>query len=398
MGVLAGASEVSNAYSAVAARRIEIVERWDELATLTEAWEELAANCGVAPFSSYYWVNGWRVSYGEKIEPRAIACWRDGILVGLLPLGLMRRPLSNRLSWVPVTSLQLFANDKTPFNQLLVAPAYLDVLDEMLGAAVNGVPQWTVLTLENLRWDAVTAAAVQAGVELGLPIRQRSGPQSTVVDLSHGYDAYLGRCSRNFRHAIRQARRRVEAKAHRMHVDMDGRSRLLQRALEVGSRSWKGYVGTSLAASTEGRSFLTRLHKAFGPRGEMWLLVLEIDGHDVGSLVALRRGSTAYAYVMDFDEAYALLSPGRYLIDRLLEVSGAAGAARVDMLRRTPFTARFSDETYPLVQVQLYRRTGLAYAVHLAEQRLQPLAEPAWNAIRGARPSRATVTDASTDV
>jgi hypothetical protein len=125
-----------------------------------------------------------------------------------------------------------------------------------------------------------------------------------------------------------------------------------------------------------------------GPKGMMKLLLLEIDGIEVAGIVNLQHNDTCYGLLSDFDERYAQLSPGRYLISSSMERACAEGARRFDLLRRTHFLEGFADHFTPLMRLRLFPSRNRAFLALKVETGLRPIANKMWNMVRGSKRRR----------
>jgi CelD/BcsL family acetyltransferase involved in cellulose biosynthesis len=351
---------------------VRVIESWAGMERLRDPWDELVLACGAGPFVSHRWLGAWCKAFEAGSAPRIITVWRDGLLVGAAPLGLT----SHRMRHAPLRSvrcLSALANHETPFTRWLIAPGHEDALDEMIERTADRTIGCGMCELQPLADDAMTRALREAARRARRPSTWCVTTTSVTLDLSGGWDAYLNAKSKNFRKKIRRERRALERVPHRWLRGDGGGTEILERAFDVSVGSWKGRAGTAIGSTDEQRSFYMGLWSAFAGEGAMGATLLEIDGRDAGCLISLRWNDTIYGMKIDFVEDFAAYSPGRLMVADFVERSATAGLRRLDMLRRSRFTAEFSDSGYDLGRLRLFPSWNLPALWYSLEERLRPV-------------------------
>jgi CelD/BcsL family acetyltransferase involved in cellulose biosynthesis len=310
------------------------------------------------------------------------------MLVGAAPLGIGEASLSARLRFVKVKRLQLLADEHVGFCGFLIAPGHEDVAELLLNAIADRADLWDVGILEPMAQSTTLDDVLEAASYAGLPDIVETRFQSSVIDLSGGWDRYLAQRPRQFRKSVRSTQEKMKAKNLRIMRETDNGSALLERILALSARSWKGRAGTAVGVHASANNLVRNYWAVFGPRREMSLYLLEIDGEDAASVILLRQGSTSYGYVTDFDERYRALSPGRFMVTHAIQDCCKDGITRFDMLRRTHFLESFTDDSYAIKRVRLFPSRNYAYVTIRLEAKMRPLAGGIWNALRGGRALR----------
>ena len=352
---------------------MRVLTDWADLETLRAPWDELTAASGASPFVSHRWLSLWSKAFGESFAPRIIQVWRDGQLVGAAPLGLTSHRIRHLPFGVSVRCLAALSNHETPLSQWLFAPGHEDALDKMLEATADNSIGCDMCKLEPLPDDATTGKLRERASRLGFPLTWCATASSVTVDVSNGWEAYLAARSKNFRKKIRRERRALEGAEHRWLRGRSDGSAVLERAFAVSVESWKGRAGTAIGSTDDQRAFYRALWDGLGPEGAMEVNLLEIEGKEAGSLVAIRHGDIAYGVKVDFVEDFGGYSPGRMMVADFVERCADDGLREVDMLRRSRFTEEFSEEGYVLGRLQLFPRWNLPALWYNLEERLRPI-------------------------
>jgi hypothetical protein len=140
--------------------------------------------------------------------------------------------------------------------------------------------------------------------------------------------------------------------------------------LAVSSRSWKARQGTAIASTPALERFLRGMFARPAIRGMLDASVLEVGGIPVANHLCLVEDGCGYALMVEFDEAYAHLAPGRACVVRWLRECHERGLTRVDFLRETSLTSGFADQTYPIDRLVAFGRASPIWAIRQAEERL----------------------------
>jgi CelD/BcsL family acetyltransferase involved in cellulose biosynthesis len=342
------------------APEIEVeVRDLSEVLAIRAEWEDLRQASRATPFDSLDWLESWAQNIGSGEQPCILCAWHEGVLVAALALSLRLRPLHRLLPRPRQSVVSGLGGKLRPWHAAMVRPGCEAAWHALADSALAVVPRGGRLALRD--WidppgsDPVGSLAAARGARVDL----REGPRSVWIDLSSGFEAYLAGRSRHFRKAARQFDRRMTELGGRIVTEIDIGDRALE-AFEALSRiSWKGKAGSSVAATEGGSAFLQALWRRFGSRGQMHIVLLEIAGRPVSANLLLSEAGVAYSYFVEFDEAFARLSPGLGVVLAGVEHVAKLGARRVDLLRRSEFTRHFSEHEYALDHLVVHPRPTL---------------------------------------
>lgn len=349
-----------------------VLTDWAGFDKLREPWNEMAEAAGAGLFASHDWLSIWSRVYGKDLAPRVYQVWRDGLLVAAAPCCLTGRRLRRLPFSSTVRCLSMLSNDETPNSRLPAAPGHEDALGLIL-EEIAGRGECDMCELEQLAGGAGIDILRDCASDLRFVSMWCETGSSVTVDIAGGWEAYLAARSKSSRKRIRRERRALDAVEHRWVRSSDAGSGLLDRAFDVSLKSWKGAAGTSIASTKNQKTLYEGLWERFGRDGSMEISLLEIEGMDAGSLIAIRFNDIVYGMKIDFVEDFAKYSPGRLMAADFLERSAAQGAGKVDMLRRSRFTGDFSEDGYPLGRLQLFPRRNLPALWYGLLERLRPL-------------------------
>lgn len=356
--------------------RVEVLNDMDIL-SLT-GWRDLHRAAGGGPYSSIEWIGAWHAAYGDAAaKPTFCVAWRDGRMVAALSVGVRKGPIA-RLG-PRMNTLGMLCQPRAGFHDVLVAPGHEDAVGPLLEVLLDH-GDWDLIDLHPVSASPALVAMLQAARSHGLVCRERNEITASTCDLSIGWDAYLRDRGSSFNKQMKQALSRLKRqpheviKAHRPGPDGD---RVLEQALTLSRQSWKARAGTDIGTEETTIMFLRELWQRLSERGAISVHLLMVNGKPAASNIVLDEGTTAYGWITDFDEAFNKLSPGFYLAIRTIEDAAKRGMTRFNMLRNTPFTQRFGEETETYSRVRLCRRFSIPNMLLSTEDLLRPIGKQA---------------------
>lgn len=331
----------AGATTAPAGLTLGTISSESSLAPLADEWDELVrSRPRPSPFLLHAWLVQWWRHYGDGGELAVHVAYRDGRLVGALPLCVR-----------PAYGLRVltFVGGDTALADLLVTdgegPEVAAALADRAASAgqdfadLSGLPTGSRLVAE-LGSSALTL------------IRRSEAP---VLDLSAGWDAVY-RSKLNSKTRNHHARRRRQLAAlGRVQVAVAGTAAELADALEDAFRlhalRWNGRPDGSGFASRVGRSFHRATVQALAALDVPRIVTLKVDGRPVAFHYYFALEGRMYVHRIAFDPAFGRYSPG--LVNTLDAIGAAAaeGITRVEFLGGAErYKVELADRLEPLYQ------------------------------------------------
>jgi CelD/BcsL family acetyltransferase involved in cellulose biosynthesis len=311
------------------------------LASLADQWDGLVrSRARPSPFLLNAWLVEWWRHYGAGGELAMHVAYRDGRLVGALPLCLRTKYGLRVLS---------FLGGDTALADLLVAEGEGPEVAAALARSVASAGQ-----------DFADLSGLPAGsrlvAELGasaLTLIERS--EAPVLELNAGWDAVY-RSKFTSKRRNHHARRRRQLAAHgRVDVDVARTAAELEQALEDAFRlhllRWSGRPDGSGFASPVGQSFHRATVRALAALDVPRIVTLKIGGRPVAFHYYFSLEGRMYVHRIAFDPAFGRFSPG--LINTLdaIEVAASEGVTRVEFLGGAErYKVELADHLEPLYQ------------------------------------------------
>lgn len=130
---------------------------------------------------------------------------------------------------------------------------------------------------------------------------------------------------------------------------------LLDEAIAVEMKSWKGRDGTALGIDPVRGPFFRAYARAACERGILRLAYLRIDGRAIGMQIALECDQRFWLFKIGYDEAYARCSPGSLLMLHTLKYAAERGLRAYELLGSAePWTAAWTQAEHPCLMIRTY--------------------------------------------
>lgn len=178
---------------------------------------------------------------------------------------------------------------------------------------------------------------------------------ASVLDCRGTYQDLVRGLTRNHRHALNSARRRLAALEAVRFVTARKPAELaaeFSTFLEVEASGWKGAGGTLTAVKFRGgqpaffRALAGSLH---GPEDHCEISAIYAQGQCLASAIGTRTGATYSGLKIAFNPAFGRMSPGKLLFARILErCCEDPDIQRIDLVRTVPWLSGWAPEPVPL--------------------------------------------------
>jgi CelD/BcsL family acetyltransferase involved in cellulose biosynthesis len=320
---------------------VETVSTENGFSALGAQWDALVrASPRPSPFLVHRWLHEWWRHYGEGGELAVHAAFRDGRLVGALPLCIRPKRGLSVTSFVggdPGLADLLLAEDEDPSTAVALA--------ERAAAANQDLAEFSGLPA-----DSQLVAALRPSA---LTLIERS--EAPVLDLIPDWaTVYESKFSGKQRSHHRRRRRQL-AELGRVDVDVATTPGELAEALEdafvLHDRRWQGRPDGSDFTTPVGRRFSHAAVEALAPLGIPRIVTLKIDGRAVAFHYYLAFEGRIFVHRIAFDPEYGRFSPGVINTLDAIEAAAAEGAKRVEFLGGAErYKVDLADRLEPLYQ------------------------------------------------
>jgi CelD/BcsL family acetyltransferase involved in cellulose biosynthesis len=335
-------------------------------ARLAGEWDSLVRGMPrPSPVLLHGWLRSWWRHYGEDAELAVHVAYRDGKLVGALPLCVTRRYGLRVLTFV--------GGDQSPLADLLV--------DEREGVAVSA----------GLAKRAATSDHDYADL-FGLPVNSRLGSamgpsalrmieraEAPVLALDEPWEDLYRRRLSSKKRAHHRRRRRQLAELGTVGLTIARTREELAPALEdafrLHSLRWNGRPDGSRFATPTGMQFHRDAIHALADVDVARIVTLKLDGQAIAFHYYFLLERRMYVHRIAFDPAFSRWSPGMVNTLDAIEAAAAEGVIRIEFLGGADrYKLDLADHFEPLCQafgLAQTARGSLALAARLGAIRMR---------------------------
>ncbi len=333
----------------------------DELRAAAPAWDDLweRSDC-TSPLARAGMVAHWIDHFAPNNRLRVAVVEEGGRWLAALPLmegragGMLRAGVLPCNEWPSGATL------------LWDVSAISEEVSRLMAAALDQLP-WQLVFLQaampaRASWRALHLALATAGMSCDLRTRWRVGR----LAIQHDWPAAFAGLSRKHRQRIASSLRKLSAKgdaSFEFHpriaaAEVDA---LLQRALALEDRGWKGKEGTSVRCTTGAANFLLRQARCLAAEDRLWLAFLRCGERDIAFCYGIFAKGVLHSFKIGYDDGFAAYSPGHLLQFHLLQAIHADPAVEaVDYIgEMTEYHASWRPESYPFARLAFAPRGKL---------------------------------------
>ncbi len=307
-------------------------------------------------FSTFDLLDAWFDNYAGDYggTPLVGIARRGSTMVGVAPLVVRRGCLGK----IPLTRVE-FATHDAYSGEFLVEDDHPETITTFIDS-LAGLGKFDLMCFNGIEPGTLRFVALEESANRHRLAIETTNHPNAIVDLSQGYESYCQSMSRNFRRTVkRQAQRVLDAGVAGVQLTsgIESLESTIARLFTVNEASYK-LSGEPLA--NHHRGYLGDLARNFAQRGMLHLSILSISGKDAAVVMGLVEHGCYYDVTLCYDEQFEALSPGAYLMQRVLEDLAARGAHTVVSHGAHEYKRRWSTAFVPSTRVFLFSRSASA--------------------------------------
>jgi CelD/BcsL family acetyltransferase involved in cellulose biosynthesis len=363
---------------------LEWITEQSRFAAIASEWDALAS-VERTPFLTFAWLDAWYRAFAADRGLLVTALWRDGRLVGGLPL------LTSWRRWAGA------ANGHSPAFGLLAADP--EARTQLVEAVVRNS---ATLIVPKLAEDDPTLAMLMTAARRERRWTSVESHAALIVDTGGSVEKYRAAMSAKTRSELGRLQRKAE-REHALElrplgevVDLDGQ---LARALTLEASGWKGRAGTAISCSPDTERFYWHIARAFHAAGALRISELSLDGELTAVALSIVHRTRVFTLKVGYDEHHRRLAPGLLLLRAMIERCVELGLEAYEFSGpEEEYERRFATAQRAYHLVQVARRNPLGLARHTYRQHLRsPLRAAYISARRAGMPDLRTIKRAARD-
>jgi CelD/BcsL family acetyltransferase involved in cellulose biosynthesis len=327
---------------------------------LIDEWDCLAQAVSAEPYLRPGWIRAWWQAFGKKGELLAYSIRTGGQLTAIAPVVRYH------------SSVYSAANEHSPgFDIVASDPHAAMQLAYNLYTSRPAHVSLIAVTEGNSVMRYVSAAARSAGHRV-VTRNYAHSPYLSVAGSFPDYEARLSRSlvtnlNRSFRRLARNGKTSVQ-----LADGIDNLDTLLDESFAVEASGWKGAQGSAINSHSETRNFYRAIALWAAERNMLRLFMLRVSRKPIAMYFGLEHHGICYLLKGGYDESFARYSPGKLLMQRLIEHCFATGVSRIEFLgNATPHKLCWTDNVHDRYRIETFARNvrGLAALVSVCYAR-----------------------------
>ena len=364
---------IATAHTAGNIDTVEWIRDLADLDRIEAAWRALEARVTHRSHVSTFdflatWYRHYAGGYGGA--PLIGLAWRGSELAALAPLTVRR----GKVGRIPVTRID-FAPTDSIAGEFLVEDEEPGLVGALLDSLVAEGVKFDVICLNGFDPASGQLASLQQSAKRHRLAMQMEDHAFAVVDLRQGYEAYRAGLSAHYRRNLNQKAKKIAAAGFaidgvQLRQGMDTIDAAIPRMIAINEASYK-LEGQRLADCH--RKFLAEVARRFNRRGLLSLPLLSVGGRDAAFILGVVERGCFYDITLAYDESFAKVSPGAFLMQQALQQLAAAGVHTVVSHGAHDYKKHWSSAFVPQKRVFLFAPGPRGMATRVVRFGLQPL-------------------------
>jgi len=323
------------------------------LEKLAPAWQALAKSYG--PTEQFVWATSCLSTLDASRPLRVVSLHRDEECVALAPLVLRRVRGVRRLAVVGVNELH------EPADLMATNDETLHRLTSLL------VDRREPLVVERMLAESPTVAAFEHACRGRAILVRRPAANCPYITLDPSWLEPESHLNSGRRSDLRRARRKAEqAGPVRFEILTPGSAdvdRLLDQAMAIEAKSWKGEAGTALAYDARRAEFFRHYVRQAAEAGILRICFMHIGDSPAAMQIAVEQQHGFWLLKIGYDAAFASASPGLLLMRETIRYAADAGLKSYEFLGRAEaWTTVWTSQERSTLTLRIYPLTSRGLA------------------------------------
>ena len=339
---------------------VQLIDTFDKLLLLEKEWNTvLMRSTHKFVFLTFEWITTWWKYYGQQKKLLILVVRRKGEISCIAPLMAY---VSSRFG-LRVRKIELIGSIQSNWMDFVVP--------ERSGEAVQAVIDF--LNQCNREWDVIDLRNVPLSSSI-IPVFEEYAQQRHFtlhrefylncfyLPLDEEWQTFLKGRNRKFRENLRRIDRKISKLddiRFEQHYLPEEIEKLMDRAYEIEHRSHKAKYGKTIFGGENDRQFFRELARALSEKEWLILSLLKKDGQPIAYDFSFLINDTFYGYNSAYDKRYSELSPGIFLMERILRNLFQAGVKEADLYRGgDQYKKKWTQLTKQQVRLMIFHGVG----------------------------------------
>ncbi|MFC1517572.1 GNAT family N-acetyltransferase [Candidatus Margulisiibacteriota bacterium] len=317
---------------------IKVITDEQSFAGLQNTWQNLDNKTNLSPFSEYTWNKLWWQYFKSDKKLYVMVMSENGQTLGIAPFYLNKKK-----------ALAFLGTGNSDYLDFIIQPGQeAKFLEALFIFLKNTRKQWDQIELVDIPETSVNYIFIQKL----LKSRTLSGKiLPTMIcpylKMEGSYQDLLNSRSSNFRYDLKRKLKRASKNGE---VSFEIATQLfdLTELIDLYEKRWAKKDTNATIRSKAGQGFLKAAINSWATNNILKVPLLKLGGKVIAFCIGFVKGGRFYYYIPSIDPAYHQLSPGKLLIEKIIQAFPQLQINEIDFMK--------GEERYKLEWSKTFRK------------------------------------------
>jgi CelD/BcsL family acetyltransferase involved in cellulose biosynthesis len=307
---------------------ISIISSLEELASLKPDWDILYnKQVTTTPFSGFDWTAIWW-KYNSDRKKLYVFVVRDEAqkVIGIAPFCISIKNGSK--------TMRFLGYGNSDYLDILIEPGKEETcLSLILDHLYKNASFWDMLELNDIPESSPCFKMLQGKINRNkLAGKIVTSLICPYLHWGKTYQEYLSTKSSNFRYDLKRKMKRAQKLGAISFEILDNASGI-QEFASIYEKRWEKKDTNATIRKASGQKLLEEAVQAWAEQKILKIPVLKLDGKIIAFCLGFIAQGRFYYYIPSFDPAYIQLSPGKLLVEYIIQNFQALGVQEIDFMK-----------------------------------------------------------------
>lgn len=340
---------------------VEVIDTFDKLLSLEKAWNTaLMRSSSNFIFLTFEWIRTWWEHYGQRRRLLVLVVRKEGEISCIAPL---MTSLSSRFG-LKLRKVEFIGSMRSNWLDFIVPGTPRESLRAAIDHLMKRRNDWDMIDLQNMPLSSETVPTFEEYAQQGrYTLHRELYPNCFYLTIDEEWETYLKSRNRKFRENVRRIDRKMSQYGNVQFVQLDCPEEIMgpfKSIWAMEQKSRKAQDRKTIFGEESSRRFYSDLAQVLGEKGWVILSLLKINGQHIAYDFSFLYDGTFYGYNTAYDKKYSELSPGVYLMRRVLQSLFHSEVKEVDLYRGgAHFKKRWATSTKEQVRLMIFHRCSV---------------------------------------
>ncbi len=342
--------------------KIEKIKTYDTLLDLKENWDKILAQSESDNiFLTHEWVTTWWKHFGHNKELFVLVIMKEEEPIGIVPWMMTRIWRKNNI----LKKIEFIGTGLATWGDFILTNKKSECVDAVIKYLKSEPNAWTMIDMRNTYLGSGNMDILKnVSDKNGLIYRSDLDSVCPYFEISSDWESFHDKTfSKKTQRYRRRDFRRLQKRGETnfIHVtDLYSYPDVINKIIRLDQKksNQKGSEGRSLFDIEELKKFMTNILSTFSTNGWLHIALLELDNETISYFIGFQYSGTYYAWTTAYDPGFAYYSPGKLLMENVIQRCFNKKYNEIDLLRgASTFKSEWTNHKRESFRVGLFRKS-----------------------------------------